>query len=175
MSTPHLNMEHEQKQSEASTSTHETVPDREASPAPPAPPPTRPRSRRWLVVLVSVLIVLLLGSSVGVIVLTRPGQKLANQTPTPNLTVTTSPASPSTTPTSMPTQPIPPAGQWLQVLTNYHVTELLAAPGQATILYASAVAPGVPVQYRSVETVLRSTDFGATWQDIGKRANEPRL
>jgi hypothetical protein len=168
MSASYSDMECEQKQSEASISTQVTVSDQGASPAPPAPPPTRPRSRRWLVVLVSVLIVLLLVSSVGVIVLTRPGQKPVNQTPTPNLTVTTSPAPTSTT------QPIPPEGQWMQVLTGYHVTELLAAPGHANVLYACVIAPGVPVQYRSVETVLRSTDFGATWQDIGKRAQMSR-
>lgn len=29
-------------------------------------------------------------------------------------------------------------------------------------------------EYRSVQTVLRSVDFGATWQDTGKRAQMSR-
>lgn len=171
MSIYHSDMEHEQKQAEPSIFTQETVPGQVSLPTPPSLPPTRPTSRRWLAVLVSVLIVLVLATTVGAIVLTRPGQKSATQTPTPNPTTSPAPTSttrPTTTPTTLP------VGQWVQVLTGYHVTELSAAPGHPDVLYACAIAPGVPVQYRSVQTVLRSADAGATWQDIGKRAQMSR-
>lgn len=168
MSTSHSNMEHEQKQSDPSMDSQETIPDRTAFPAPPSPPPMRPKSKRWLVVLISALIVLLLAASVGAIVLTRLGQQPIAQTPTPNPT-TTSPAPTSTI------QPTPlPVGQWVQVLTGYHVTRLSAAPSSPHVLYACAVPPGFPIEYRSVQTVLRSADFGATWQDIGSRAQMSR-
>jgi hypothetical protein len=46
---------------------------------------------------------------------------------------------------------------------GYRVTELSAAPSHPNVLYACAV-----------QTVLRSADFGATWQDIGSRAQMSR-
>lgn len=70
MSIYHSDMEHEQKQAEPSIFTQETVPDQVSLPTPPSLPPTRPTSRRWLAVLVSVLIVLVLATTVGAIVLT---------------------------------------------------------------------------------------------------------
>lgn len=132
---------------------------------PPPPPFPRPPNRLWLtVILVTVVVVLLAAVSVGIIALVRSGQqRLAAGTPTP-IPATT----PHPTPTTLPTR------QWMQVLAGYHVTEILAAPSDPTVLYACAIAPGVPIENQSVQTILRSADSGATWQNIGKRAQMSR-
>ena len=131
-----------------------------------------------MMVLVSVVIVLLVAVSVGVVALVQSDQQhVTAGTPTPILTATPRPtATPISTATPQPT-PTPttlPTRQWMQVLTGYHVTEILAAPSHPTVLYACAIAPGVPVEYQSVQTVLSSADSGTTWQDIGKRAQMSR-
>lgn len=133
---------------------------------PPAPS-SQQRSNRYrvTVVLVAVAIVLFAAMSVGVALVQSGQRHVPAQKPAPILTATAQPA-PSSTTTS--------TGQWLQVLTGYHVTEILAAPGHSTVLYACAIAPQVPVEYQSVQTVLRSADSGLTWQDIGKRAQMSR-
>lgn len=138
---------------------------------PPPPSSPRPPNKRWFtVVLVTMAVVLLAAVSVGVVALVQSGQQHATTTtPTPSLTATTRPtATPIPTATTLPTR------QWTQVLAGYYVTEILAAPSDPTILYACAIAPGVPVRFQSVQTVLRSADSGITWQDIGKRAQMSR-
>ena len=78
--------------------------------------------------------------------------------------------------------PLPPTGSWVPVLQGYTISSLFAAHTDANILYACATpaqnntgtsgqpANGTPsnsVNY----TVLRSTDFGSHWQDVGGKAS----
>ena len=65
-----------------------------------------------------------------------------------------------------------PPGKWMQVLQGYTLTSVAAAPGNSAVIYACAI---LPQQSRQVPpgsgpgkyTLLRSTDSGARWQDIG--------
>lgn len=168
MSTHHSEMENEQKQSLPSISTQEMIPDQGAFPAQPSPPPSRQKSRRPLVIFISVLIILLLAASAGAIVLTQQRRQPVTPTPTPNPTATTSPVPTSTPqkPTATATPPFVP-GQWVQVLTGYNVTSLVAAPSHPDVLYACASPAGTTT---AGTTVLRSADFGSHWQDVGKPA-----
>ncbi len=64
--------------------------------------------------------------------------------------------------------------QWTLALDGYTVQSLVAAPSNASILYAcaskvSSPAPGV-VTPLSHPTLLRSIDDGTQWQDIGSQA-----
>ena len=66
----------------------------------------------------------------------------------------------------------PPSGQWKQVLQGYTITSIVAARSKPSVLYAcamqtSATSPASP----GSATVLRSTDFGDHWQDIGSKAS----
>lgn len=176
----HPDIENEQEnQRQAALSAHaqETIQGEAAPPRQPSPPSPRPPDRRWFTVAhVAIVVLLVLAVSVGIVALVRLSQpRVTPATPTPNPTaVTTTPVPTSTTrPTATATPPFVP-GQWVQSLTGYRVTEFSAAPRHPNVLYACAIAPGVPVEYRSVQTVLRSADFGATWQDIGGRAQMSR-
>jgi hypothetical protein len=71
-------------------------------------------------------------------------------------------------------------GNWVQVLNGYTLTSLAAVGGTPSILYACAThtqaytpMPGVPQNRIGTAsyTVLRSTDFGTHWQDVGGPAN----
>lgn len=63
------------------------------------------------------------------------------------------------------------SGSWEKALSGYLVTELDAAPGNPTILYACAQRnQGNGVVSSVNQTVLRSTDSGLHWQDIGGKA-----
>lgn len=140
---------------------------------PPHPSSPRPPNRRWFVVLlVSMLVVLLVAVGVGTIALVQISrQHITTATPTPGPTATVRPTptmQPTPTSTSLPTR------QWIQVLTGYHVTELQAAPSNPSVLYACAVPPNLPFNLAGVQTVLRSADLGTHWQDIGSRAGMSR-
>ena len=76
---------------------------------------------------------------------------------------------------------LPASGSWVPVLQGYTISSLFAAHSDSNILYACATpanntgasrqpANGTPsngVNY----TVLRSTDFGSHWQDVGGKAS----
>lgn len=59
---------------------------------------------------------------------------------------------------------LPPTGNWATVLQGYTITSLVAANNSPGVLYACAT------RANSNFTVLRSTDFGSHWQDIGSKA-----
>lgn len=134
---------------------------------PPPPSSPRPPNRLWFVVLlVSMLVVLLAAVSVGTVALVQLSrQHITAGTPTPGPTATMQPTATATT---------QPARQWVQVLTGYHVTEILAAPSNPSVLYACAVPPDLPANLAGVQTVLRSADLGNHWQNIGARAGMSR-
>lgn len=163
MSTHHTDGEKEQEKPVSalpSIHTQETLPDQAGFPSPPSPPPLRPKKRHWFVgSIVSAIIVLLLAVSVGALVLAQLERQPVPPTPTPR---------PTATPMPLPT------GQWMQVLKDYRVTSLAAAPSHPNVLYACAVPPGLPATMAGVQTILRSEDFGTTWQDIGSRAQMSR-
>jgi len=68
-----------------------------------------------------------------------------------------------------------PAGKWIQVLHGYTITSLAAALNDSAVIYACAVSSQAPGRISNstgsgIFTLLRSADFGAHWQDIGKKA-----
>jgi hypothetical protein len=135
------------------------------TPQPPQPP-TRSRSTRLIAIIAfTTIIVILLGISIGFLIYAQRGPQPTPVKPTPKPTAT--PVTPTPTPP-------PITGQWVAVYNDYKITSQAAAPSNSNVLYACAIAPGVPVEYQSVQTVLRSADFGTTWQDIGKRAQMSR-
>src|SRR5712692_2700415 len=77
---------------------------------------------------------------------------------------------------------LPPTGSWVQVLSGYTLTSIAAAGTTPSVLYACAThaqlytpLPGLPPNRigtgNDSYTVLRSTDFGMHWQDVGGQAN----
>ena len=66
--------------------------------------------------------------------------------------------------------------QWSEVLSNYQVSKLIAAPGQPDTLYACALPTkansGGVTQPSGAQsyTLLKSTDAGSRWQDLGMQA-----
>ncbi len=71
-----------------------------------------------------------------------------------------------------PSVPVPAAGNWVQVLTGYALTSLKAARSDPAVIYACAAkqpASGLGAQSKPTYTLLRSGDFGAHWQNIGKK------
>ncbi len=65
----------------------------------------------------------------------------------------------------------PPNGVWEKTLSGYLVTSIAAAPGDPSVLYACAEhAQGNSAASSNQQTVLRSTDGGSHWQDIGGSA-----
>ena len=59
---------------------------------------------------------------------------------------------------------VPPAGNWVAVLQGYTISSLVAANNSPGVLYACATHANTNF------TVLRSTDFGSHWQEIGSKA-----
>jgi len=141
----------------------------------PPTPPQRPKRNRWLLTtLIILLVALLLVVSFGIVTLLLQKPHPV-PTPTPNPTTTTQPSA-TTQPTATPSTPTPSpiTEQWIGVLNGYKITSLAAAPSNSNVLYACAVPPGLSPDLAGVETVLRSTDLGNHWQDIGSRANMSR-
>jgi hypothetical protein len=75
-----------------------------------------------------------------------------------------------------------PAGKWVAVLHGYTLTSLVAADSNPSMVYACAThaqtytpLPGLPpnkIRTGNADyTVLRSTDLGIHWQDVGSKAN----
>ena len=75
----------------------------------------------------------------------------------------------------------PPSGSWVAVLQGYTISSLSAAENASNMLYACATsaqntngASGQPTNGTSSNsvnyTVLRSSDFGSHWQDVGSKA-----
>jgi hypothetical protein len=62
----------------------------------------------------------------------------------------------------------PPTGQWKQVQSSYLFLSMQAAPSNPAVLYACATTSAVVSNLQlPVDTILRSTDFGDHWQNIG--------
>jgi hypothetical protein len=113
-----------------------------------ATPPSHGRSRRsrWLAGIGAIIVVaLLIGASALIFAQLR--QRQASQA-----------------------APTPSAGQWKQVLKGYTLTSLVAARNNPAVLYACAVQSATSQSSPATITVLRSTDFGDHWQDIGSKA-----
>lgn len=72
-------------------------------------------------------------------------------------------------PTSATTPP-PPGGQWVKVENRYLFSSLEAAPANPALVYACASPYPLPQGSSPPYTLLRSSDFGAHWQDLGKQA-----
>lgn len=59
---------------------------------------------------------------------------------------------------------LPPVGKWTAVLQGYTISSLVAANNSPDVLYACARRTSTNF------TVLRSTDFGSHWQEVGSKA-----
>jgi hypothetical protein len=117
----------------------------------PAVPPSPARSKRkgWLASIGAIIVVVLV-VGLSALVFAQLRQHQANQ---------------STTST-------PPSGQWKQVLQGYTFTSIVAARSNPSVLYACAMQVSVTSQASpGSATVLRSTDFGDHWQDLGSKAS----
>ena len=110
------------------------------------PSPGRPRRRRWLAGIGAIIVVALL-TGASALVFAQLKQRQASQT-----------------------TPTPPVAQWQQVLKGYTLTSLVAARSNPAVLYACAVQSATSQSSQATITVLRSTDFGDHWQDIGSKA-----
>ncbi len=65
---------------------------------------------------------------------------------------------------------VPPSGQWVQTLNGYSVTALEAVQSNPAVLYACAVHGPLKAGYDVQYTIIRSSDFGSHWQDVGSQA-----
>jgi hypothetical protein len=67
----------------------------------------------------------------------------------------------------------PNSGKWVQVEQGYDFISLVAAPSNPNVLYG-CVTKTTTMTNRGVPgaiTILRSTDSGTHWQDVGQKAN----
>ncbi len=167
------------EQQPASIDTQYSGPEQQAQPSLPTQqqpsPPQKTQRKRWLLVtLIILLVAVLVIMSFGVAaLLQQKTQPVPTPTPKPTGIVQPSATTPPTPTPSTPT-PSPVTGQWISVLSGYKVTSTAAAPSNGNVLYACAVPPGQSPNLAGVETVLRSTDFGNHWQDIGSNAQMSR-
>ena len=116
-------------------------------------PSTHPKNKPWFTVLGAIIVVALI-VTVSAVVFARLAQRHSAQT-------------------------APPPGKWESVLTGYTLTSLVATPGNPAVLYTCATTtapdavqsstPTTPPATNSY-TILRSTDFGTHWQDVGSKA-----
>ena len=106
----------------------------------------------WLAGLGAIVVVaLVIGASA--IVFAQLGQHHKSQSPNPSI----------------------PPGKWVQVLNGYSLASLAAGDSNPSVLYACAVhsqtsTPQAVTGNDTSYTILRSTDFGGQWQDIGSNA-----
>ena len=113
------------------------------------PSPSRPKRSRWLAGVGAIIVVILV-VGLSALVFAQLRQRQAGQS-----------------------TPTPPTAQWKQVLKGYTLTSLVAARGNAAVLYACAIreTPGTTAQSnQGVITILRSADFGDHWQEVGGSA-----
>lgn len=102
------------------------------------------RSHRWLASLSACLVVLLVvGASIFVFAAAR--QRQSSQQP--------------------------PRGHWTKIQSGYLFLSMQAAPSNPAVLYACAsTATAVSNKQVSTSTILRSTDAGNHWQNVGANA-----
>ncbi len=107
--------------------------------------PAEPRKpRKWLAGLGACMVVLLV-VGVSIFVFAAAGQRQGSQPP--------------------------PTGQWKQVQSGYLFLSMQAAPSNPALLYACATTSTAVSNIQGPrDTILRSADFGARWQDIGASA-----
>lgn len=117
------------------------------------PSPARSKGNRRLAVLGAIIVVALI-VGVSAVVFAQLAQRHGGQT-------------------------APPPGQWESVLKGYTLTSLVAARSNPAVLYtcattanqnASQSAPATTTTNIGNYTILRSTDFGTHWQDVGSKA-----
>jgi hypothetical protein len=70
---------------------------------------------------------------------------------------------------SAPLSTPPAAGQWVNLDNRYLFSALEAAPTNPALIYACAAPYPQPQGSSPQYTLLRSDDFGAHWQDLGKQ------
>lgn len=123
---------------------------------PPEPGQDRSKGTSWLAGIGAIFVVaLVIGASA--ILFAQSGQHHKSQ------------------PSNLSNLSVPPPGKWVQVLNGYTLSSLSAGDSNPSILYACAVrsqasAPQATTGNNTSYTILRSTDFGARWQDIGSSA-----
>src|SRR5260370_15770420 len=119
-------------------------PDTAGTPAVPTSP-ARSKRKGWLAGVGAIIVVVLV-VGLSALVSAQLRQHQANQS----------------------TTSMPPSGQWKQVLQGYTISSIVAARSNPSVLYACAMQASVTSQSSpGSPTVLRSTDFGDHWQDIG--------
>src|SRR5947199_4417110 len=130
--------------------TQDTIDEQAGSPG---PRPGRSKGASWLAGVGAIFVVaLVVGASA--IVFAQLGQHHKSQSSNPS---------------------IPPPGKWVQVLNGYTLASLAAGDSNPSILYACAVhsqtsTPQAVTGNDTSYTILRSTDFGGQWQNIGSNA-----
>src|SRR5947207_1119717 len=116
------------------------------------PPPARPQRKARRFAGIGAVIAVALIVSLSAIVFAQLAQHHSGKQPTP-----------------------PNAGQWEQVLKGYTVVSLVAARNNPSVLYACAVqsqnSPTSNSGQSANYTVLRSSDFGSHWQNVGSSAS----
>src|SRR5579875_93833 len=108
----------------------------------PSAEPQRGRGR-WGMLVALLVVVLIVGASAAVFA------QLARQRGNPSSTGVSA----------------PPTGQWVAVLSNYEISSLVASPADPNVLYACALPLGSKGGQRY--TILRSSDAGTNWQNMG--------
>lgn len=136
-----------------------------AVPEPPLREQERSRGRRWLTGLIALLVMALVVGTSAVVF----AQFVARQGHSPSGSTNAPVGGRKGTGTGMAA---PPAGQWAAVLSGYEISSLVAARSDPSVLYACAShMNGNSSNASSVAyTLLRSSDYGTHWQDVGSKA-----
>lgn len=122
---------------------------------PPTPSPIHSKINRWLSVASAFVVVALVVGLSAVVFAQLGGTHRGNHTATqPGTVVTTKP---------------PVTGHWEQVLKGYSIASVVAAQSNPAVLYACATKSGSNSSGVATYTVLRSTDFGNSWQDVASK------
>src|ERR1700726_2575271 len=116
--------------------------------------PRRPKGKRWLTGLIVLLVIVLVVGTSAVVF----AQFVGRQHTTPgNGTGIGTIAS--------------PAGHWAARLNGYTISSLVAARNNPTVLYLCATPTHSASSSSSATyTILRSSDFGTHWQNVGSKA-----